>query len=91
MKASEAMLRGFEMAGENQCFKTSCEGKSTKPAAVCAVGALRLGLNGNALNDTNTNVALAAFYDATHVSVAQANDAGMSIPDIAGILKSEGY
>lgn len=91
MLPSEAMLKGFEMAGGNQCFETFCCGGSTKPTAVCAVGALRLGLNGNAFSRTNTVDALDAFYNATHASIASANDAGMSIPDIAGILKSEGY
>ena len=91
MKASEAMLKGFAMAGENQCFEAVYEGKPTKPTAVCAVGALCLGLNGNALNEINTNVALAAFRAATNAHIADANDYGMSIPDIAGILASEGY
>ena len=91
MKPSEAMLKGFAMAGGRQCKAAYCIGHHTKPTKVCALGAMGLGLNGSAVAHEGTNAALVAFREATSIPMIIASDKGMSIPDIAGILASEGY
>ena len=48
MKPSEAMLKGFEMAGERQCMNNFFEGSATKPTAVCALAAITLAMDGTA-------------------------------------------
>ena len=86
------MLKGFAMAGERQCVEVSYIGNPETPSAVCAMGALQLGRYGNAnhIFESTCNVST-AFYNATGIFITTANDEGMSIPDIAGILASEGY
>ena len=101
MKPSEAMLKGFEMANHNQCTGSYYEGDPLKPDAVCAAGACYLAVYGTAEpNDMDANelISAQAIGDAFFVfskkqngTIAEANDGGMSIPDIAGILAAEGY
>ena len=92
MKPSEAILKGFEMAGERQCIMVNCKGDPEKPDAVCAIGAIQLVEGGNACFFSNTAWdANDAMEKATGYSVTQMNDGGMSIPDIAGILAAEGF
>lgn len=93
MKPSELMLKGFAMAGGNQCEWELCQGDGRKPDAVCAIGALALGESGSAfaLFGKNVKKALSVFYKATGMGIASANNVGMAIEDIAGILASEGY
>jgi hypothetical protein len=95
LKASELMLKGFAMAGGKQCFGRFCIGDPKKPSAVCVVGAFNLAAFGNANQDSSfLPVELRPFnrfLKSTGVSIMEANDVGMSIPDIAGILASEGY
>ena len=98
MLPSEAMLRGFAMAGGRQCRFGHYVGNSLCPDSVCAVGAWSLAAHGNAaFSEYNAtankklNEANAALLLSCESAIAHLNDAGMSIPDIAGILASEGY
>ena len=91
MLPSEAMLRGFEMAGGRQCKNRLCRGNPVKPTAVCALGAMNLAMTGDSRNCSQIDAGSDAFFDATGELISSANDAGMYIPDIAGILASEGY
>ena len=98
MKPSDAMLKGFEKVGR-QCRSTYFEGlMGCKPEAVCAFGAAFLALAGNAERICASDQVQKILMDANEVfkaktgeSISQANDSGMSIPDIAGILAAEGY
>ena len=98
MKPSKAMLRGFKMAGGRQCTGVHYEGHQLRPNSVCAIGAWSLAVHGNAaFSEYNQSAneklseANAAFLLLCDSSITEANDEGMSIPDIAGILASEGY
>lgn len=94
MKPSEAMLKGFEMAGERQCFGPIYEGAPQKPSAVCAEGAIALGEHGNASTWRFDDLGIKAHHiwrEKFGVGMYEDADAGMSIPDIAGILAAEGY
>ena len=106
MKPSEAMLKGFAMAGGHQYVGWFYEGDARYPNAVCAIGAMRLGYTGNAGGSLITpklsktiSAAFNAFLKEFDCSFTEANDGNareqsgvpMSIPDIAGILASEGY
>jgi len=90
MKVSDAMLKGYAMVGR-QCFGTYCVGDPAKPTAVCALGAARLALTGHVRVTTlRLRIASDEFENRTGFTISEANDKGMSIEDIAGILKSEG-
>ena len=91
MKPSKAMLRGFAMAGGNQCTGEYFFGDPKHPVSVCAIGALQLGRYADADCCIGSGDVDDVFITATGTSIVTANDAGMSIPDIAGILASEGY
>ena len=90
-KLSELMLEGYSMVGR-QCKNFPYEGVSMQPYAVCAIGAVRLAaygdacapLVGNALHDA------CRFEECVGIAIADLNDEGMSIPDIAGIAAAEG-
>jgi hypothetical protein len=93
MKPSELMLKGYAMAGD-QCEITLCVGDPRNPTAVCAIGAIYLADNGNAYTYSERgSIAREVFrklFD-SEMDVAFANNNGMAIEDIAGILASEGY
>ena len=91
MLPSKAMLRGFAMAGGNQCTGKYFFGNPYKPRSVCAIGAMQLGRNNDASCSDGPAGADRAFRDATGAGIVEASDSGMSIPDIAGILAAEGY
>lgn len=94
MKLSKAILKGFEMAGGNQCKRNYCEGDPTAPQAVCAIGAAALAICGDADAECKdvfpSHKQLKIFYSVIGISIPDLNDKGMSIPDIAGIAKSIG-
>jgi len=89
MKPSEAMLKGFAMAGGNQVFGTWIKyDRNQNPIGCCAMGAFVLAKTTLHKQDE----ASMAFFKATDTTIIGANDDfKMSIPDIAGILASEGY
>lgn len=99
---SEAMLKGYAMAGGRQCVRKLHEGDGQFPTAVCAGGAILLAVNGHAgrfegEGEQLCRKAYAAFKNATGFCFDDANNGDcldqtepMSIEDIAGILASEG-
>ena len=91
-KLSELMLEGYSMVGA-QCEGQEYEGDSPfNPAAVCAIGAAQLALTGRASGYGGADffAQLDRFEDSVGFTVADLNDRGMSIPDIAGIAAAEG-
>ena len=96
MKPSEAMLKGFEMAGGRQ-YRGGWfyDGPNSKaPCGVCAMGAIRLGFSGDALGGypDMTGQATLMFHESAGILVTEANDhLGMSIPEIAAILAEHGF
>lgn len=94
MKLSKAMLKGFEMAGGNQCKYEYCEGDPTAPQAVCAIGAAALAICGNAEAEWKDafpfHKQVKIFYAVIGIPIPHLNDKDMSIPDIAGIAASIG-
>lgn len=102
MKPSEAMLKGFAMAGGKQCTFTMYTGPSNAPESVCAAAAIYLGSTGSVLirphelmdeADRALNKALGYGCDIVYINNGTAPDQeeSMSIPDIAGILAAEGF
>ena len=92
MKPSELMLKGFAMAGGRKCNGQPYTGNPLCPTAVCAIGALRLAENGSAdIGGHRQEMrARGAWNRLFNEYLWVANDEGMSIPDIAGILAAEG-
>jgi len=93
MKPHELMLKGYAMVGK-QCtdggFYTGRDSKH--PTSVCALGAVCFGATGDAFAHgvREEGEASMTFQRATGCGICEANDHGMSIEDIAGILKAEG-
>ena len=92
MKPSELMLKGYAMAGGKQCCGQYFEGDGRNPTAVCALGAMNLAKNGDASDDFYTlrQTMVIRWHALFGFGIADANDKGMLIEDIAGILASEG-
>jgi len=91
MKPHELMLKGYAMVGKQCVGGRFSHGNPYAPTAVCALGAIALGAFGYAGTFTSEAAkANGVFLDATGMTITEANDLGMSIEDIAGILKAEG-
>lgn len=90
-KLSELMLEGYAMVGR-QCKRFPYMGISTQPRAVCALGAARLAAYGSANQPLRGSevIQACAFASRVGIGIADLNDEGMSIPDIAGIAAAEG-
>lgn len=92
MKPSAMMLKGFEMAGGKGCVGRFCRGDYRNPDAVCALGAMNLGATGDALGTFDEeDAAEEAFSKAYGCSIQFANDNGLPVDVIAGMLAAEGY
>jgi len=92
MKMSTAMLKGYARVGK-QARGRFYIGDATKPSAVCALGAVSLGLHGTATDYCHAldgDSATRAFCHAYGVSIPQANDLGLMIEEIAGMLQAIG-
>jgi len=91
MKPSELMLKGYAMVGK-QCYGRYYEGDGRNPTAVCAVGAMNLAVTGCADDDFYMlrEKMVVRWYALFGFGIADTNDEGMAIEDIAGILASEG-
>lgn len=80
MKPSAAMLKGFAMAGGRQCVGQHYEGDDPrKPDAVCAYGAILLGVTGSAMSraksgHTTAKSACEIFRQSTGSHLIDAND-----------------
>lgn len=108
MKPSEAMLKGFTGI-EQQCFgpvaifsggrmlkvfNDAFYFLGEKPCAVCALGAMSLGLYGRFISIDDREEAggaLQFWKNEFGESLAESADAGMPIDVIAGILAAEGF
>ena len=105
MKPSDAMLKGFGMAGGEQCTCAYFRGDHRKPDSVCAVASIWLGADGDANQIHAPKHPLVALAESVFeeiighpVRMEDINNGSvtgqhgpMSIPDIAGILAAEGY
>ncbi len=91
IKPSQAMLKGWEAVGR-QCYRDAYTGDSSKnPAAVCALGAYRLGAFGDA-SKAILHAFEFAYKDKYFVTVSYDNDINkLAIPQIAERLKAIGY
>lgn len=93
MKYSTAMLKGYQQVGK-QCKHAFYNGDRNSPTSVCALGAVAMGTSGDAAcigfkYPTRARVA-DKFFHSYGVTIAECNDSGMPIPDIAGMLKAIG-
>lgn len=91
MKMSEAMLKGYAKVGK-QCVGRFREGDPRHPTAVCALGAVALQICSDANNwDTDWYLdARTKFLDYFGVRISDANDVGLDIETIAGMLQHIG-
>lgn len=95
MKPSKLMLKGYAMVGK-QCRRAYYKGSPLNPDSVCAIGAYALAKHRNADEFYNTGLhgpiddANDKFIDLFDIEIHEANDRGMPIEDIAGILAAEG-
>ena len=92
-KLSELMLEGYAMVGR-QCRGAYFRGDPIYPTSVCAAGAAFMAGTGRAYPPLKERKKFSRqfvrFADSVGSSIADLNDEGMSIPDIAGIAAAEG-
>jgi hypothetical protein len=89
MKYSEAMLKGFEMVGGKQCKDEFYLGSKETPTAICALGAINLGADGNAAS-TYPHDFVRRFTEVWGEDPQFLNDGGMPWEHIYGMAVAAG-